>query len=76
MIWLSWIDDNLIAGPSHVMKVEGKKLTKEIKIEDVGKLKEFVGCKVEIDESERSAKFTQPVMIHSFLDEFREGKKK
>ena len=67
--------DNLIVGVPHVMKDEGKKLVKEVEIEDVGELKEFVGCEIEIDKSEQSAKFTQPVMIQSFLDEFGAGKK-
>ena len=31
---------------------------KEVEIEDVGELKEFVGYKIEIDKSEQSAKFT------------------
>ena len=31
------------------MKYEDEKLAKEIKIDDVGKLKEFVGCKIEIN---------------------------
>ena len=57
------------------MKDEGKKLAKEIEIEDVGELKEFVGCKIEINKLERSAKFTQSVMIQSFLDKFGAGKK-
>ena len=43
VIWLSCIDDNLTIGPSHAMKDEGKKLAKEIEIEDIGELKEFVG---------------------------------
>ena len=34
------------------MKDEGKKLTKENKMEDVGELKEFVGCKIKINKSE------------------------
>ena len=57
------------------MKDKGKKMVKEIEIEDVGKLKEFVGCKIEIDKSEHSAKFTQPIMIQSSLDEISAGKK-
>ena len=73
-IWLSLVDDNLIVGLLHAVKVEGEKFAKEIEIEDVCKLKEFVGCKVEIDKSERSAKFTQPAMIQSFFDEFGAGK--
>ena len=40
------------------------------------KLEEFVGCKIEIDNSEQSTKFTQPVMIQSFMVEFSSGRKK
>ena len=75
-IWLSLVDDNLIVGPTQVVKDEGKKIAKEIKIEDVGELKEFIGCNIKTDKLERSAKFTQPVMIQSFLDKFGRGKKK
>ena len=75
-IWLSWVDDNLLVGPPKLVKDEGKKLAKEVKIEDVDELKELVGHKIEIDKTERSVKFTQPVMIQSFLDEFHAGEKK
>ena len=75
-IWLSWVEENLIAGLLHIMTVEGEKSAKEVEVEDVAKLKAFVGCKVEIDKSERSAEFTQPVMIQLFLDEFGVEKKK
>ena len=75
-IWLSWVDGNLIVGPLLIMKDEGKKLAKEIKIEDFGELKEFVRCKMKIDKSEQLAKFTKPVMIQSFLDRFGAGKEK
>ena len=75
-IWLTWVDDNLTVGQSQVMKDEGKKLAKEIEVEDVGKLKELVGAKFKINKLEQSAKFNQPVMILSFLDKFSLGKKK
>ena len=74
-IWLSWVNDNLIVGVSQVVNNEGKKLAKEIRIEDVNKLKEFVGCKIEINKSKQTAKFTQPVMIQLFLDKFGAGKR-
>ena len=48
----------------------------DIEIEDTGKLKEFVGCKIKIYIFELSAKFTKPVMINSLLNEFGAGKKK
>ena len=51
-------------------------MANEIKIEDVGQLKDFVGYKIKIGKSEQSAKFTQPVKIQSFLDEYGSGKKK
>ena len=70
-MWLSWVDDNLIVGPPQVMKNEGKNLVKEIKIDE----KEFVQCNVKIGKLEWSEKFTQPVMIQSFLDELSTGKR-
>ena len=56
------------------IKDEDKKLAKEIKIEDIGELKEFGGCKIKIDKFEQSAKFTQSVMIQS-LDKISAGKR-
>ena len=47
-IWQIWLDDNLIVVLPHVVKDKGKKLTKEIEIEDVSKLIEFVGCKIKL----------------------------
>ena len=75
-LWLSWVDNNLILGLPHIVKDEGKKLAKEIKIDNVGELNEFLGCKIKIDKLEQSVKFTQPVMIQSFLNEFGAGKKR
>ena len=46
-IWLCCIDDNLIVGPFHVIKLKAK-IRKKIKIDDVGKLKEFIEYKIEI----------------------------
>ena len=75
-IWLSWVDDSLTVGLLFVMKDEGEKLAKEIEMEDVNKHELHVGCKIEFDKWERSAKFTQPVMIQSFFDEFGTENKK
>ena len=36
--------------------------------DDIGDMEEYVGCK--IDKEEGSIKFTQPVMLQSFKDEF------
>ena len=45
-IWLSWVYKNQIVGLSHVVEVESKKIGKEFKIEDVGKLKDLLGAKL------------------------------
>ena len=76
LLLLSWVDDNLLVVILDVVKVKGKKITREFEIDDVSELKEFIRCKVEINKSVRLAKFTQPVMIQSFQNEFGTGKKK
>ena len=47
-MWLSWVDDILIVEPMHVMKNECDESAKEIQIE-IGELKEFVKCKIEVN---------------------------
>jgi hypothetical protein len=42
---------------------------------DVGFVKEYVGCKVEMNEEESSVKFTQPFLVKSLVDEFGAGSK-
>ena len=69
-IWLSW-DDNLIVRPPQVMKDECKKLAKEIKIEDFGKVKE----RLILSKWSNEQNLPRPLMIHSFLDEFGAGKR-
>ena len=38
--------------------------------EDVGDIVEYVGCKIEIDREKQTLKFTQPVLLQSYEDEF------
>jgi hypothetical protein len=39
--------------------------------DDVGELKEYIGCKVEIvDSTKQYMKLTQPVLLQSYADEF------
>jgi hypothetical protein len=70
VIWLSWVDDCLCVGPkSEVLKAKSG-LTGRLKCDDAGEMKEYVGCKIQIDRNLRSAKITQPVLIQSLSDEF------
>ena len=38
--------------------------------DEVGELKEYVGCKLDRNKSSKWLKFTQPVLLQSFQDEF------
>ena len=64
------MDDLLCFG----VKEGGLKCIYELKrrfdTDDVGELDEYVGFKINHDKEKRSIRFTQPVMIQSFHDEF------
>ena len=57
-------------GPESVVPEGNKKFTSRFDCHDVGEVKEYVGCKIEMDVKNRSMKFVQPVMLQSFADEF------
>jgi len=65
----SWVDDLIVAGKEDTVSHQKSKLKEMVPI-DCGSMDEYVGCKVDIDRVERKLKFTQPVMIQSFQDEF------
>ena len=68
IIWLSWIDDCMMWGNEPELLEEKKDFMSRFDCDDVGELKEYVGCKIERNED--SIRFTQPVLIQSFTDEF------
>ena len=69
-IWASWVDDLLSCGHNHDVH-EGRKAIKQyFDLDEIGELKEYVGCKVEYDREDGWMKLTQPVLLQSFDDEF------
>ena len=71
VIWLSWVDDCLCIGPENDV-IKAKSQMKELfDCDDVGDFHEYVGCKIDYKPEDMSLKFTQPVMIQSFQDEFK-----
>ena len=42
----------------------------QVECDDTGEIQEYVGCKVQFDDENRTIKLTQPVLIQSFNDEF------
>ena len=70
LIFLSWVDDLLCFGVKEGVSKCIYELKRRFDTDDVGELDEYVGCKINHDKEKRSIRFTQPVMIQSFQDEF------
>jgi hypothetical protein len=71
LLWLSWVDDCLILGPeADVMKLK-REIMELVECDDGGEIKEFVGCKIDINRALKTLKLTQPVLLQSFTDEFK-----
>ena len=68
ILWLTWIDDCLVAGNKQGVKAAKEQMKARFDCDDIGELTEYVGCKVECTED--YVKFTQPVLLQSFEDEF------
>ena len=69
-LWLSWIDDCFVCGHKSVVMTEKHELMKRFDCDDTGEAKEYVGCKINRDWKNRSVKFTQPILLQSYKDEF------
>jgi hypothetical protein len=68
VVWLTWIDDCLFAGDKRAEEAAKEQMKIQFECDDLGELNEYVGCK--IDRNEDSVKFTQPVLIQSYENEF------
>jgi hypothetical protein len=70
VLWLKWIDDKLcIANPERV-QTEKEEIKKHFQCDDVGAVKDYIGCKTEINTEEQYVEFTQPVLVQSLGNEF------
>jgi hypothetical protein len=68
--WVSWVDDFLIVGAKEAVMMAKEEMIKRFECDDVGELKEYVGCKVTFGKNDESLTLTQPVLLQSFVDEF------
>ena len=66
--WMSWVDDLKLVAPATLLKEEKEEMMKRFDCSDIGETDEYVGCKCE--KTNESIKFTQPVLIQSYQDEF------
>jgi hypothetical protein len=69
-VWISWVDDCLVAGKKLGVLIAKGQMTARFDCEEIGEVDEYVGCKVERNYEDNSIKLTQPVMLQSFIDEF------
>ena len=70
VLWISWVDDCLVIGCKEAVLRAKREMMSRFDCDEVGELKEYVGCKVDINRDERSITLTQPVLLQSFEDEF------
>ena len=70
MIWASWVDDLLSCGNKEDVLVGRQAIKVHFDLDEIGELKECVGCKIEYNRDEGYMKLTQPVLLQSFEDEF------
>jgi hypothetical protein len=68
IIWLSWIDDCLVAGNEEVVLAAKEQMKARFDCDDIGELTEYAGCKVE--RTKYYVRFTQPVLLQSYVHEF------
>jgi len=69
VIWLTWINDCLIVGDEKGVKIAKEKSKGRFDCDDVGLLNKYVGCKIEQDY--KSIRFTQPVLLQNFEEEYK-----
>jgi hypothetical protein len=72
MIWVSWVDDCLICGDEDGVQDAKSQMKELFDCNKVGKLKEYVGCKIDNNKEEEGwiQKLTQPVLMQSYAGEF------
>jgi hypothetical protein len=70
IVILLWVDDFLILGPDNLVPGIKDELLSLFNCKDVGKMNEYVGCRVEHDCKTGWMRLTQPVKIQKFVDKY------
>ncbi len=66
---ISWIDDNMILGPSNLVMQIKNDLMKQFDCNDCGRLEEYVGNKFD-SMGKDAIQFTQNVLMQSYFNKF------
>jgi hypothetical protein len=70
VLWVSWINDCLVLGPTNAVEAARKQMTDRFDCDVLGNMDEHVRCKLMCNLREGWLRFTQPVLLQSFEDEF------
>jgi hypothetical protein len=75
-LWTTHVDDNMTVGTKETVMEAKSDMAKQFECDDVGPLREYLGCKVDYDVDKRVIRLTQPVLLQSLSDEYElcEGK--
>ncbi|KAL7563035.1 hypothetical protein ACA910_013556 [Epithemia clementina (nom. ined.)] len=71
ILWILWIDDFVVCGSPEGVAHAKAAMQEQLDCDNCGKLKEYIGCEVDLNCKEPYVKLTQPVLICSFNDEFQ-----
>jgi hypothetical protein len=60
---LAWIDDKLCTANAKLVEPKKELLKRHFKCDDIGKVQDHIGCKIDIADDGRSLKMTQPALV-------------
>ena len=75
IVWLSWTDDLICFGPKDVVLDEIDTIKTKFEVDDVGELKDYLGCQLDIKTDRDPTKpssvtFRQPVLLQTLIDSY------
>jgi hypothetical protein len=70
VIWISWVGNCLLMGRKSEVSKYHAVMNSYFDFDNIGDLKEYVGCKIDKQERGNHLLITQPVIVRSFIDEF------
>jgi Reverse transcriptase (RNA-dependent DNA polymerase) len=59
LLWFSWVDDCFITGPNTELLQTKREIMTNVDCDDNGEVQEFVGCKIDYDQDNKSMRISQ-----------------
>jgi hypothetical protein len=69
-LWTTHVDNNMTVGTKETVMEAKSLMAKQFECDDVGPLREYLGCKVDYDTVKQVIRLTQPVFLQSLSDEY------